>query len=48
MSDSSKPADPHILIISDGEQQNEFKLTGGPLDDSAVHHAIMAHIGVDC
>lgn len=42
---SDAPAYPHILIISDGEKEHEFQLTGGPLDHALGHQAVMAGVG---
>jgi hypothetical protein len=42
--DPNRPFHPHVLIISDGESEHEFELTGGPVD-SYSNRAIVADIG---
>lgn len=39
------PANPHILILTEGDSQQEFHLTGGPLEKLTGDRAVMAHIG---
>jgi hypothetical protein len=41
----NEPAYPHVLILAQGETEQEFQLTGGPLEDLMGERTIMAHIG---
>lgn len=42
---SNEPNSRHILILAEGDNEQEFQLTGGPLERLVGDRAVMAHIG---